>query len=296
MGLRESLFDRTTLGRLGNLLMLKLKANKLDGSFAGEFEYLKCLTKRMNIDKGFVVDVAASDGYTQSSTLGFFREGWDGLAVEMDPIKFASLSFLYADFPRVRLARHRVTPFNIKSLLESFEVAKDITVLNLDIDSYDLYVIEKMLAGGFKPKILSMEINEKIPAGVFFTVDYDDAHYWQGDHFYGCSIDAAATVVKPFGYILVGLEYNNAFFARKDVAAEGFIDLSPEDAYNQGYKNKADRKSLFPWNKNVEEWLNCAPNEAIEMIKVFFEKYNGKFTLWASSDKWASPDKPNLGA
>jgi hypothetical protein len=197
----------------------------------------------------------------------------------MDPIKFSKLSFLYANYPNAKLARNRVTPYNIKSLLDAYEVPQDISVLNLDIDSYDLYVIEQMLKADYKPKIISMEVNEKIPSGIFFTVDYDDKHYWQGDHFYGCSLDAASIVVKPFGYILYSLKFNNAIFVRDDLVSNNYSDLTAENAYNLGYRNVVNREELFPYNADVDHWLHSNTDDSIESIREYFKKYEGKFTL-----------------
>jgi hypothetical protein len=266
--------------KLLDLFRLNQKVQSSDSSHLGEYEKLNRLTDELDIKDGFVIDIAASDGYSQSSTLGYFRRaGWSGLAVEMDPVKFSKLSFLYANYPTAKLARNRVTPYNIKSLLSAYEVPKDISVLNLDIDSYDLYVIEEMLKADYKPKIISMEVNEKIPSGIFFTVDFDDAHYWQVDHFYGCSLDAASLTVKPFGYILYALEYNNAIFLRDDLADGVFEDLSAENAYNIGYRNAANRKELFYYNSDVDEWLDLSTDDCIDSIREHFKKYEGKYTL-----------------
>lgn len=276
----KKMVNKLPITELFFLHSLQKKAKKNDGAFAGEYEALDRLTFQLKIDDGYVIDIAASDGYSQSCTLGFFRrKNWSGLAVEMDPIKFSRLSFLYSKFPNAKLARNRVTPKNIRSLLECYEVPKDISLLNLDIDSYDLYVIDQMLQSEYKPQIITMEVNEKIPPGIFFTVDYSDEHYWQGDHFYGCSIDAAASVIKPFGYILHSMLYNNAIFIREDIIPNSFKDLSPKNAYDTGYKNKKNRKELFPWNANTEQWLHSDTNEAIDMIGEHFKKYSGKFTL-----------------
>ena len=269
------------ISRLNNIYNINAKAQaEVDPSFAGEYHLLNLLTDSLNITNGFVIDIAASDGCTQSCTLGFFRrDGWSGLAVEMNPINFSKLAFIYAVFPNAKLARCRVTPKNIKPLLDSYEVPKDISVLNLDIDSYDLYVIEEILKANYKPKIISMEINEKVPAGIFFTVEYSDKHYWQNDHFFGCSIDAACSVVKPFGYILYKMEYNNAIFLRDDLLSNGFADLTPEKAYELGYKSRPNRKELFPWNADVEQWLHSSIDDSIVSIREYFQKYDGKFKL-----------------
>lgn len=224
----------TNLRELILLASLRSLAADSDGSFAGEYLYLRELTTKLDLKTGSVIDIAASDGYTQSSTLGFYRSGWSGLAVEMDAEKFSKLSYLYAKFPNVKLAKNRVTPINIASLLEAFEINLNFTILNLDIDSYDLGVIQAMLNHGYFPEIISMEINEKIPPGVYFSVDFSEEHFWQGDHFYGCSIDAAAMHIKPFGYSLVSVQYNNAFFVRNSVADNIFKDLTPTEAWESG--------------------------------------------------------------
>ena len=278
--------NSTGINELFNMFMLKRRAlSSVDHSFAGELDTLEKLTTSLQIDGGFIVDIAASDGVTQSCTLRFFqRIGWSGLAVEMDATKFAYLAFVYANLPNAQLARTKVTPSNIKALLDSYEVPSDISLLNLDIDSYDLYVMQAILLSGFRPKIITMEVNEKIPSGIFFAVHYDNHTTWQSDHFYGCSLDAACSVVKPFGYILFAMIYNNAIFVRKDLPFNNFQDLDPEIAYSNGYKHATDRKTFFPWNADVEQWLHSNTDETINMIGNFFNEYEGQFTLYRISN------------
>jgi hypothetical protein len=135
-----------------------------DHSHAGEGAEIRAVLDGLGVRGGYVVDIAASDGVNQSSTVALFRDpAWSGLAVEMDPEKFAKLAFAYASFSGVQLAKCRVTPRSVTSLLEAHEVPRDFTFLNLDIDSYDLFVIDEMLKGGFRPRVVSMEVNEKVP-------------------------------------------------------------------------------------------------------------------------------------
>ncbi len=282
--LKELLPRLANLKELLPLARLRSLAANSDGSFAGEYLYLQELTAKLDLKIGSVIDIAASDGYTQSSTLGFYRSGWSGLAIEMDPEKFSKLSYLYAQFPDVKLAKNRVTPSNIASMLEAFEIPHNFTILNLDIDSYDLGVIQAMLNHGYFPEIISMEINEKIPPGIYFSVNFSEEHFWQGDHFYGCSIDAAALIVKPFGYSLVSVQYNNAFFARNSVVNSRFKDLTPREAWESGYKDQTDRKLLFHFNSDVESWIESTPEQAVKMIDKFFQKYKGLYTLAVTID------------
>lgn len=251
-----------------------------DTSFGGEYEHLRMLSSKLNITKGFVVDIAAADGIDQSCTLGFFKDAnWNGLAVEMDPLKFARLAFLHTNFPNAKLARGRVTPLNVAALLAGFEVPNEFDILNLDIDSYDLDVLDAMIKSGFRPKIISMEINEKIPPPLYFNVDFTPTHVWQTDHFFGCSLTAAAAVVRPHGYILESLQYNNAVFVRSDLAKGVFADQDVAAAYDAGYRNKPDRTKLFPWNADMDCLLGYTPQQALEFVTNYYKKYAGKFTL-----------------
>ena len=287
-GMTSGVFARRVLRLSKNWIM----ARRGDNSYAGEFEHLQSLLKKLNITGGFLVDIAASDGVHQSCTLGFLSSGgWEGLAVEMDPEKFANLAFIFSQFEAVKLARNKVTPENVEAVLVSNAVPRDFTLLNLDIDSYDLTVMEEMLNAGFRPAVISMEVNEKIPPPVYFRVNFDDSHFWKEDHFFGCSLAAAASVMKPRGYKLESLQFNNAVFVREDLAAGIISDRSAEEAYDLGYRSQADRKRLFPWNANVECALGSTAEENVRFFRELFKDYQGKFTLAAAPPE-PEPNSP----
>jgi hypothetical protein len=177
------------------------------------------------------------------------------------------------------LVNSRVTPTNIVSLLNGLEVPINLDVISLDIDSYDLFVLESILEGGYRPKVISMEINEKIPSGIYFTVLFSDDHYWRGDHFYGCSIDAASTLAERHGYMLLSLEYNNALFLRSDLNLGRLKAVSAQDAHVLGYRDRLDRSTLFPWNKDVDNWLFLPKEVALVKIEAYFKNYQGNFEI-----------------
>lgn len=252
----------------------------LDFSISGEYRHVKKILAELNLSSGFIVDVAASDGVAQSCTLGFFKQDlWSGLAIEMDPIKFSRLSFIYENKIGIKLARNKITPTNIVPLFLGYDVPKKFSFLNVDIDSYDLHVIEAILKGGYTPIVISIEINEKIPPPIFFTVDFIEDHLWNGDHFYGCSLTAACEIIRPFGYVLESLQMNNAIFVQKNVACNLFDDKDVEYAYAVGYKNRSDRFSLFPYNGNLEILQNLSKKDSLIFLLDFFSNYRGKFTI-----------------
>lgn len=252
-------------------------------AYAAEATHLAALLHRLHLQDGFVVDIAAGDGVTQSSTLFLFRDPcWRGLAVEADTSRFGLLEFAYRQFPNARLSCAKVTPTNVADLLRAHDVPADFTVLNLDIDSYDLDVAEAILAA-YRPIVIDMEINEKVPPPVYFAVRYDPEHVWAEDHFYGCSLTAAAKLLSPRGYVLEGLEYNNAFFVRRDVALGQVRDIAVDEAYRCGYVERADRKVLFPWNRNVEGLLQLSPERVVQELRRRFQRYEGRYRLEVTS-------------
>jgi hypothetical protein len=225
-------------------------------------------------NKKYCVDIAASDGISMSNTYHLYKDGWDGLAVEFDARKFSLLATHYNPFSNVNLAKCMVTPQNVLLLLLANEVPKQFDFLNLDIDGYDFFVLEQILTQ-YRPKLICAEINEKIPPPIKFTVKWDPSYIWAEDHFYGQSISQLYVLATKHQYSLVELHYNNAFLIPSEYNPK--LSLSPEEAYRIGYKEKPDRKKMFPWNNNMEDVLSMKPDEALTFIKTFFEKYKGMF-------------------
>lgn len=224
----------------------------------------------------FCVDVAASDGSTMSNTLALFKRGWAGLSVEMDPLLFRDLASTHVRFPGSALSRGRVTPDNICGLLHAAGAPREFGFLNLDIDGYDFFVLERLLQE-FRPSLICAEINEKIPPPLKFTVTYDPAYTWDHSHFYGQSISQLDVLCKKHAYVFVALEYNNAFVMPQEVWLEQA--LTAAEAYRIGYLDQQDRKERLPWNADMEPLLTLAPHAAVEFLRTAFSAHEGHYTL-----------------
>jgi FkbM family methyltransferase len=243
-------------------------------SYLDEESIIDKYLKELNIKNKYCVDIAASDGVTMSNTYFLFQRGWSGLAVEYDRNKFAKLAAEYAKLEKVNCSQCMVTPENVVSLLKAHQISEKFGFLNLDIDGYDYFVLEKIL-DSFRPSILCVEINEKIPPPLKFTVNWDINYVWANDHFYGQSISQLNIICEKYDYALVELHYNNAFLIPKEISPRP--SLTPEEAYKKGYLERPDRKEKFPWNANMEEVLNLSSQEALAYVDNFFAKYKGKF-------------------
>jgi hypothetical protein len=224
----------------------------------------------------YIVDIAASDGIGMSNTYARFRSGTPGLAVEFDDVLFAKLSARYRRLQQVQLLKQMITPENVVATLEANHV-HNCSLLNLDIDGYDHFVLDAILGSSYRPTLICAEINEKIPPPLKFTVNYSPHYRWNVDHFFGQSISQLYELCLKYRYDLVDLHYNNAFLIPHELNT--LPALTPEQAYDRGYKYKRDRVSKFRYNHDMDPVLAMSPEDAKRFINEAFSKYKGQYTL-----------------
>jgi hypothetical protein len=226
------------------------------------------------------VDIGAGDGIRWSNTYALFLNGWKGIGVEFDGRKFIKLARAYKHFSEVFACRNRATPDNIVPLLRSYETPADFSVLSLDIDGNDYWVLRAILAE-FRPQLIVTEINEKIPPPIRFVVKYDP-DFQLRHHFFGYSIAVLSDLCAEFGYAILALEYNNAFLAPLELAGEHALEA--QKAYSAGYLDRPDRKEKFNLNFDMEPVYSLPPPEALEFLRNFYAKFAGEFYLGLDSD------------
>lgn len=257
----------------------RISKKNIDFSGHGETQAVKQYLKNDSLDFNYFVDIGASDGVSSSSTLEFAKmPNWHGLSIEYDDSKFSKLQYVYRKYKNISLANKKVTPGSIVDILLDYEVPKNFSFLNIDIDSYDLEVSKSLFQLGYRPDIVSIEINEKIPPPIYFNVKYDQEHFWQGDHFFGCSLTAAVEEFSKFDYLLAEFRLNNAIF----VNLIKFPELTPKNAsiaYEEGYKSIINRKELFKYNHDVEILHELNNDEKIVFINNLFKKYKNMYEL-----------------
>jgi len=258
----------------------KLKIVREDNSFANEFKIVENFLDKIGPQNFYLVDIGASNGVNQSSTLKLLiNHNYSGALFEFDSKNFAMLAFIYNSRNDISLTKTKITPENIVELMDGLNVPKAFDFLNIDIDSYDLSILRTLLADGFKPNLISLEINEIFPPHLEFEVLFDVSQIWIGDHFFGCSIASATKALNNFGYKLAHIEYNNAFFINEDLQNKFDLTRTIFEMYNQGYRDKPDRKSKFPNNQDVECLLDFSADAGVQKIRDLFRKYDGKYTL-----------------
>jgi hypothetical protein len=221
------------------------------------------------------VDLGAGDGVKGSNTYALFKEGWAGLGVEGEARRARRLAHTYRRFPSVAPLHARVTPMNVTGLLKGHGVGREFGVLSLDIDSYDYWVLDAIFRE-FRPRLVVTEINEKIPPPVRFVVKYDPDFTLQ-HHFFGHSIASLEDLCRRHDYTIVGLEYNNAFLAPRELPA--VRPLAAEEAYRLGYLERPDRRQRFPSNRDMEHLHSMTPEEIVRFLHDFYARHRGKYEL-----------------
>lgn len=243
----------------------------------GEQEIIEKYIDLFKIDRRSktVVDIGAGDGIRKSNTYNLFLNGWRGVGIEGGKENAARLANAYKYTANAFACRCFVTPLNVLHLLAAYSVEKDFGVLSLDIDGYDYWVLDAVLAN-YRPRLIVSEYNEKIPPPIKFAVnfvpDFELRH-----HFFGYSLAKMEELLAKHNYVLLEIEYNNVFLAPAELEGAAPVDIGK--AYEEGYVGRADRKEKFRANENMEALLTMEPAEGVEFLRRFYAEHEGQYEI-----------------
>jgi hypothetical protein len=189
---------------------------------------LEILRRVGRLDDGVFAEFGVGDG-TENNTLILAALGWKGFWVGGQDLAVA-----YEDGSRFTYEKAWVTAENILALSRSCLQrigATQVDVVSLDLDGNDIYLVEKLLADGVRPKLFIVEYNAKFPPPVQFQISYDPDHVWQSDDYFGASLSSFAALFARFDYRLVCCNSHsgtNAFFV-DGALSQHFADV-PTDS------------------------------------------------------------------
>lgn len=197
----------------------------------GESEIIKFIFQHLPTTNKYFVDIGA--GYyghgLMSNTLPLLEQGWEGLRVDANNDDDGSIHKLY------------VTPENIVPFLTEQGVPHGFDLLSIDIDSFDLDVMEAVVKK-YLPRVICTEINTCLPVESSLKLKYEPGYVWDETSKYGYSFGAAVRFCEKYGYIILLNHINqNLFLVRGDLIADSDI---PEIYCEQ--------TNYHPWNKNAE--------------------------------------------
>ena len=189
---------------------------------------IEILSRIESLQSGTFAEFGVGDG-TENNTLVLKALGWRGFWVGGE--KLAILAHQPKD--SFSYIRAWVTRDNVVDLAKEglgFSGESSIDVISMDLDGNDIYLIEKLLEGGFRPKLFITEYNAKFPPPVRWQIEYDEGHVWRRDDYFGASLCSLADLFERYGFFLVCCNAHtgsNAFFIRNEYR-EQFSDV-PND-------------------------------------------------------------------
>jgi len=175
----------------------------------------------------------------ENNTIILLAFGWRGVWVGGESLAFE----LPKSGARLTFLERWITRDNAAALaqegLATLDLSlQDVRVASVDLDGNDGYIVRALLSAGLAPDIFIAEYNAKFPPGVEFEMPYNQEHHWQGDDYFGVSLQRWVKIFAPAGYTLVACNEtgSNAFFV-KTMHMPHFADVptNTEDLYKGGY-------------------------------------------------------------
>lgn len=237
---------------------------------------------KLKIKDFFILDIGCGDGVSTSNTYDLIKISNESRCLLIDslPYLIQDARNLYAGQDRVKIVEKRLTTSNILQILKENDCPSEDFYLSIDIDGLD-YVFLDTILGSFKPRLICMEINEKIPPPIkFYVKDMPCDFVWDGSHFYGCSIQSACDLCAGYGYEPVCLEWNNLILIRNDSANLLKYDKKTvQQLYDEGYSLREYREDIFSHNKDVDIWRTSPTEQSVQEINRHFKQYVGLYEI-----------------
>lgn len=176
------------------------------------------ILRRIGLVRGTFCEFGVGDG-RECNTLALAAQGWRGFWVGGEPLCFPRAGI---DPQFFRFEHSWVDLDNIVTLFRRNADAmglKQVDVLSFDLDSRDLFFLEKLLVDGLRPALVIAEYNAKFLPPIRWSVAPDDTAPWQFTDYMGASLASLVDVFARFEYRLVACNPAsgaNAFFVRND--------------------------------------------------------------------------------
>eukprot|EP00580_Thalassiosira_gravida_P006428 CAMPEP_0201644264 /NCGR_PEP_ID=MMETSP0493-20130528/29851_1 /ASSEMBLY_ACC=CAM_ASM_000838 /TAXON_ID=420259 /ORGANISM="Thalassiosira gravida, Strain GMp14c1" /LENGTH=415 /DNA_ID=CAMNT_0048118923 /DNA_START=72 /DNA_END=1319 /DNA_ORIENTATION=+ len=239
------------------------------------YKYLSGLMSEVQLHgpKGRLIDLGAGVR-DDDPCFPFVDAGWDGLLVDGDPSQTTKWA---SRFPQ-KDAKHNIVSYITSDTVGDIIAgngfgSNNVDLLKIDIDSFDCYVMHKVLQIT-RPLFIVMEVNVKYPPNIRFAMfpgfQTDDGSQLPFDsekrgHVYGCSLAyQVLDLMRPNDYEILHLDWNNAIYYDKRAAAaaavngDGSFEFSPpsfKDLYVSNYWSRPERRSAFAFNNAIELWV-----------------------------------------
>lgn len=195
-------------------------------SQADEDGIINEILNRVHITSKTFIELGVQDG-KECNTLYLLKSGWKGLWVDMS----TNISNFEKEFSNhlnknLIFEKKLITKDNINSIIEDKKdfLGSTVDLLSIDLSVNTFHILKNIEI--YKPNIVITEYNAKLREKIEWICEYDEKGIWDGSDKFGASLKSFEIMMSSKGYNLVGcnLTGSNAFFVKKDLVNEKFID------------------------------------------------------------------------
>jgi len=181
----------------------------------------------------------------ENNSIALLFEDWQGLWIDASTKNIKKIRKYYDQIignKQLQVVESFITKDNINNLISDKIKSDEVDLLSVDIDGNDYHVLNAITC--ISPRVLVVEYNAKFSPPIMYCMDYNETHSWQKDDCFGVSLKFLEVKLDLKGYYLVGCNLSgaNAFFVRKDLVADRFLEpftaeqhYEPPRYYLSGY-------------------------------------------------------------
>lgn len=181
---------------------------------------IEVIFARIGTGQRTFVELGCGNG-SENNTHYLALQGWKGVWVDGGSENIGLISgSIPLETPSLLVQQMFITRDNIAQAMGLWlaRLGGVIDLLSLDIDGNDAAVLERILTVA-KPRVLVVEYNGKFPPPLKLSVAYNPTHGWQGDDYYGSSLQVFVDQLEgQYRLVSCGLSGANAYFVRIDLA------------------------------------------------------------------------------
>jgi hypothetical protein len=223
----------------------------------GEDGIIDVLRRHLQKTNRYFIEIGAYDGLENNTAWLLVAEQYSGLMIEGHPDRVERCLQLMRYSIGAQCHRMFVTRDSVPAL-KALAWFNDPDVLSIDIDGMDYHVVEALLDGGFRPRILVVEYNSVYGPERSITVAYRPDFVYTEAHptrlYYGVSIAGWRKLLEGRGYHFVTVNRHgvNAFFVDPSGFEAGFL---------AGVRGLSFAENLFQYKT-----FHCSSEEQFALI------------------------------
>jgi len=244
----------------------------------GEDGIIERIFKILGTSSKVCIEFGAWDGFYLSNTANLWTNGWKGILIEADEVKYKSLveNVKKYDCHCINTFVSYEGPNTLENIVKREGIFDDIDFLSIDIDGNDYYILKSLKE--LRPRLIVCEYNPTIPIDIDLIPE-------KGNYF-GCSALSLVKLAEKKNYYLIATTDTNCFFVRS-------IDFKKFKTYDTNLESMAPTKYLTYFITGYDGKYILSKKPTYGCTHPSTQKFIGEYYAFQVKDSGES-NKPNL--